>query len=547
MFVASAALFACSQDDLTTPPVEPAEPAIAESVTAVTENSHPNILLIVADDLGYTDIGAFGSEIPTPNLDTLAAGGVRLTNFHTGLACQQTRAMMMSGRGTSAVIEQFPPRERNQRDNRLTMNVATLPELMQDAGYRTYMSGKWDIGLREGYTPSERGFDRSYGLVEAASSHFPEYFWTDKIYFQDEGVWLDIDDLPEDFYSTTAYTDKMLEFLQAHDGDQPWFAYLPYTAPHWPLQVPEDWLDRHAGNYDDGYDALREKRFAAAQAAGVVPAGGSLDDFESLVEPWTNLSDEEKARYTRAQEIYAAMVEYLDLSIGRVISWLEETGQLDNTVIMFMSDHGASSAEYGVNTGRVPEHGGPGLGEGKDNSLENFGRPNSFIDHGVGFGQAATAPFKYFKGSISEGGVRAAAFVRYPATIVQPRVEHEFISVIDMIPTFLDIAGHEHPGAGPYKGREIIAIPGRSFWPYLEGKYDELHSPGDTIGWSSRGRGAIVRGQYKAINQPPPGGMGTAPWRLYDLEADPGEHNDIAAQNAQLTGELVDEWETSWQ
>lgn len=546
--VASAALFACSQDDVTPPagPVEPAEQPVAEATAPSAEVKPPNILLIVADDLGYTDIGAYGSEIPTPNLDALANEGIRLTNFHTGRACQQTRAMMMSGLGTSAVIETLPPRERDQRDNRLTLNVATLPELMQDAGYRTYMSGKWDLGLHEGYTPSERGFDRSFGLVEAGYSHFAEYFWSDKLYFQEDGTWLDLEDLPQDFYSTKTYTDKMLEYLQAHDNDHPWFAYLPYTAPHWPLQVPKDWLDRHAGRYDEGYDALREKRFISAQKAGVIPPGGTLDGFESLVDPWSDLSDDEKAHYTRAQEIYAAMVEYLDLSIGRVISWLEETGQLGNTVVMFMSDHGASIAEHGVNTGRVPHFSGPTVMEDRDNSFENFGRTGSFIDHGVGFGQAATAPFKYGKGTLAEGGVRAAAFVHFPEAISQPRVDHGFIAVIDMIPTFMEIAGHTHPGAGAYRGREIMAIPGRSFWPYLKGDQTEMHRSTDNVGWSSGGSGAVIQGRYKAINQLPPGGMGAGPWRLYDLENDPGEHTDIAAKNIDLTGELAREWEQNW-
>ena len=551
-------LFACSQDD-GTPPVEPAEQPVTETAAPISADNRPNILLIVADDLGYTDIGAYGGEIPTPNLDELASEGIRFTNFHTGRACQQTRAMMMSSRGVSSVIESFPNRPDGQRDSRLTLAVATLPELMQETGYRTYMSGKWDLGLREGYTPADRGFDRSFGLLEASASHFAETFWGDELYYHEDGVPLGLKDLPEDFYSTTAYTDKMLEYLQSHDGDEPWFAYMPYTAPHWPVQVPDDWLDRYAGKYDEGYDVLRERRFASAMEKGVIPAGGKLENFEPLVEPWSDLNEEEQARYARAQEIYAAMVEYLDQNIGRIITWLRETGQLENTIVMFMSDHGASNGEHGVDTGRTPEMGGPSIMPDRDNSLQNFGRKMSFVDHGLGFGQAATAPLKYLKGRITEGGVRALAFVRYPESLPEPRIDGEFISVLDFIPTFLDIAGGEHPGAGQYRGREVMAALGRSFWPYLTGESDQVHPETDTMGWAAGSSGAIVQGRYKAINQLPPGapgsgmgmgmgmGMGPAgPWRLYDLETDPGETTDLATQKPELTAELAREWEDSW-
>ena len=458
----------------------------------------------------------------------------------------------MSGRGVSSVIETHPNRPDGQRDNSLTTRIAALPELMQDAGYSTFMTGKWDLGLSGEFTPAARGFDRSFVLLEASSSHFAETFWGEQSYYEEDGVSVPLDELPEDFYSTRVYTDKMLGYLQDHDGDTPWFAYMPYTAPHWPLQLPEDWLDRNAGEYDAGWDVLREERAARAARAGVIPDGATMEAFESVAAPWSEFSAEEQARYSRAQEIYAGMVEYLDLSVGRVIDYLEESGQLDTTIVMFMSDHGASAGQHGVYTGRGPSTGGPTIPDTRDNSLENFGRPLSFIDHGVGFGEAASAPLKYFKGRLAEGGIRAAALIRYPSVITEPRIDGTFITAMDILPTFLDIAGREHPGAGTYRDREIMPIIGESFWPYLMGESAAVHDAEDAAGWSAGATGAIIRGNYKAINHGPPGtgmGMGMGPppaWELYDIAVDPGEKNDLAARNPDLVAELVAEWDANW-
>jgi len=538
----------CSNDG---PPANSGEQTTSPAEAVAPTGSRPNILLIVADDLGFTDIGAFGSEIPTPNLDELAFAGVRLTNLHTGRACQQTRAMLMSSRGAASVIETNPSRPDGERNNKLTSRIAALPELMQDAGYSTYMTGKWDLGLSGDATPAARGFDRSFVLLEASSSHFAETFWSDQSYYEEDGIPVAIEDLPEDFYATKAYTDKMLGYLQTHDGNRPWFAFMPYTAPHWPLQLPEDWLDRNAGEYDAGWDVLRAERAARAGELGVIPAGATIEAFQPTAVPWTQFTAEEQARYSRAQEIYAGMVEYLDLSIGRVIEQLEDSGQLDNTIIMFMSDHGASAGQFGVYAGRGPSTGGPSIPDTRDNSFDNFGRMGSFIDHGLGFGEAATAPLKYFKGRLAEGGIRGAALIRYPSVITEPRIDGTYLTVMDILPTFLEIAGTEHPGAGVYKGRDIMPILGESFWPYLLGEAISVHDATDVAGWSAGTTGAIIRGNYKAINHGPPGGgmgMGPAPpWSLYDISVDPGEVNDLSTAYPELTAELVVEWEANWQ
>ena len=502
----------------------------------------PNILLIVADDLGYTDIGSFGSEIPTPNLDELALAGIRFSSFHTGRACQQTRTMLMASAGTSESIDLRPRLPDGTRDNLLRLEWATLPELLQEAGYATYMVGKWDLGMDDAYRPSERGFDRSFALLEGGGSHFREYFWRDGIFMEDEGRRLVLDDLPQDFYSTRFYTDRMLEYLESATDEQPWFAYLAYTAPHWPLQVPDDWLDRHAGRYENGYDELRAERLGRAAELGVIPDGADAASYQPVAAPWDDLTDAQRTRYARAQEIYASMVEFMDADVGRIVDYLATSGQLENTVVVFMADHGASAGEHGVGEGGLHF----AIEDERDNRLENFGRAGSFVDKGTGFAEASSAPFRYFKASLYEGGLRAAAFIRGPGIRDTGGVEHTFVSTLDILPTFLDIAGVEHPGAGDFLGRQIRDIRGQSFWPRLTGDVAADDRSAYEIGWSAGESGALVRGRYKIINHPLPGSTAVTPWRLYDIEADPSEMRDLAGDMPGVVEALADRWESDW-
>jgi arylsulfatase len=526
----------------------PEERSMPHRFMQTTADNRPNILFIVADDLGFTDLGSFGSEISTPTLDELALGGLRIANMHAGPACQQTRAMLMASTGYARAIENRPQLEGGQRDNLLSRDWAIIPELLQEAGYATYATGKWDLGWHEGYTPATRGFDRSFVQLGASSSFFREIFLQPfGLGFEDDGVRVEFEDLDEDFYATDHYTDKMIEYLREAEEGKPWFAFMPYTAPHWPLQLPDDWLDKYAGQYEMGYDELRQQRFRRAIDLGVLPDNASLENFDALAEPWADLSADEQRKYSRAQEIYAGMVEHLDMSIARVINVLKESGQLENTVIVFTSDHGASGSEHGVDTGRVPQGGrGPTVPEHTDNSLENFGRINSFIDHGRGFGEAATAPFRYQKGSVNEGGVRAAGFIYYPAEVAAGGISHTYMTMMDFLPTFMEIAGAEHPGAGTFRGREIKDILGRSAWSHLTGQADTVHDDNYSVGWSNGSSGSLIRGDFKLINTSPPGERGTTEWRLYNLVNDPGEHRDIAADHPEMVAEMVDGWETNW-
>ena len=520
-----------------------------ESGEALDGRARPNILFVLADDLGFTDLGSFGSEIPTPNLDKLALAGLRFTNLHTAANCTPSRIMIFSGAGGDTAYQRDPryidePSVRGVGGGVLGLNYASLAELLQDSGYKTYMTGKWDLGYMEGYSPGTRGFDRSFALLGMSASYFREPLQPTVLPFENDGQRIDIEDLPEDFYSTKYFTDKILDYLQSHEGDAPWFAYIPYNAVHWPLQVPDDWLDRHSGRYDGGYDLLRQERVTWAEKLGVIPEGATLANYKPLATPWNELSLEQQRRYSRAQEIYASVLEYMDMSIGRITDYLEETGQLDNTLVLFASDHGGSASESGVDPAAS-------LREtvNRDNSFENFGRPMSYIDHGEGFAEAATAPFRDYKATLSEGGLRAASFISYPAAIPGGDVSHTFLSLMDILPTLLDIAKTEHPGAGEYKGRQINNVLGRSFWPYATGLAETVHEPTDTVAIFRQGAAAFYKNNYKIVNEVHPSmGMGTniGSWRLYNIAMDPGEHHDLATEFPHLIDELTTELENNW-
>ena len=301
---------------------------------------------------------------------------------------------------------------------------------------------------------------------------------------------------------------------------------------------------------DAGYDVLRTERARRAEELGVIPQGASLEAFEPTAAPWASLAPEVQRRYARSQEIYASMIELLDQQIGRLVAHLEETDQLDNTVILFMSDHGASAAEIGILDGpsSMAESFNAVIAQ-RDNTLANIGRIGSFVDHGQGFGEAVTAPLKYFKGTLAEGGIRAAAFLHYPGASTRPAINDTFVTVMDLLPTFLEIAGTAHPGAINYNGREIQSIVGRSFWANVTGDASTVHGDDNAAGWSAGPIGAIIKGRYKLTNQPPPGrrmANTVPPWRLYDIEADPGEIDDIASIHPEVVGSLAREWEQDW-
>lgn len=510
----------------------------------------PNFLVIVADDLGFSDIGAFGGEIETPNLDALAATGLRLTNFHSAPACAPTRAMLLTGTdphiaGIGTHEEVLAPSQRGKPGYECYINerVVTLPQLLGDAGYLTLMSGKWHLGSSLETCPATRGFARSFALLPGAANHYASspkagtgFPKQDTLYTEDK----EFVQLPEDFYTSDGFTTRMIDYLsEREDKTQPFFAYLAFSAPHWPLQAPDDLIAKYRGRYDAGPEALREERLARLKELGLCAKDIEAHPIVAKNKPWVEMNDEERARSARAMEVYAAMVERLDWNVGRLVRHLKETGEFDNTLILFMSDNGAEGALIEA----VPVF-GPYLmdfiDKYYDNSLENIGRPNSYVWYGPRWAQAATAPSRLYKTYTSEGGIRVVAFASGAGLARKAEIGHAFSTVMDVMPTLLELAGAAHPGA-EYRGRPLEPMMGRTLAPYFAAESDEVH-PGDAVtGWEFFGRRGIRKGDWKAIWIPAP--EGTSDWQLYDVAADPAEMHDLAAAEPARLAEMLALWD----
>ena len=316
------------------------------------QKNRPNILLIVADDLGYTDLGCYGGDIKTPNIDLLAKQGIQFTNFHTSPLCAPTRAMLLSGNDNhiAGIGSMFPVKGTSREgkpgyEGHLSERIVPVAELLKGGGYQTFMSGKWHIGYEDPYIPYAKGFEKSFVLLNGGANHFnnnPIFETQLPQYRQDNQTVL----FPEGRFSTDVYTEKMIGFIKDRREEKPFFALLTYTAPHWPLQAPAEYLDRYKGKYDMGYDSLRVLRFNQQKAMGIIPLNTRLPSRASQIKPWTSLSPEEKKIESRKMELYAAMVEHLDESIGQLIQYLKQSGQFDNTIIFFMSDNGAAAEDF---------------------------------------------------------------------------------------------------------------------------------------------------------------------------------------------------------
>ena len=439
----------------------------------IASAERPNVLLIVADDMGFSDLGSFGSEISTPHLDAMAQQGVRLTNLHASPSCSPTRAMLMSGcdnhtAGLGAMLEQVKDSQKDQPGYEAVLSdrVASLPSMLQDGGYHTYMAGKWHLGLDEDQSPEARGFEKSFALLVGGGSHF-DITGTEKMSptapYRENGK--KIDSLPENFYSTTYYADKMMEYIEQGRGDgKPFFGWLAFTAPHWPLQAPDEYIEKYNKKYDVGFDAIREARLQRSKQLGVTPANYDSQSFHRVGQYWDQLSADEKKKSARTMAVYSAMVECMDHHIGRVVDYLRKTGQLDNTYIIFMSDNGGDGGD--VTSPQMPFY--DFIQEQCDNSFENLGRKGSFISKGRNWAQACTAPYKMWKGFTTEGGIRVPAILYRPGMKRQGVIDQQLLTAMDVAPTIMDLAGAKHPGT-KYKGRDIVPMQGKSFSNLFDG------------------------------------------------------------------------------
>ncbi len=516
--------------------------ALASAGLSVADSQRPNVVIIMADDLGFSDLGCYGSEIDTPALDSLAASGIVFSNFHAASTCSPTRAMLLTGvdhhRAGMGNMYEFlasaPAQQgRPGYEGYLSDSVVTMAEVLKMSGYFTAISGKWHLGrqLVAAQAPVARGFDRSWVLWNGWAEHQTP---TNSRVFVEGDYRVSY---PRGRFSTEWYTDKAIEFIDtAVEQKSPFFLFASYTAPDWPLEAPAELIAKHRGDYDNGYEALRQRRIAGLIEKGIFPPGiqaapipvrRPMLHFEPPWEEtrsWQDLSSAERAYSARLMEVYAAMIDSLDQQVGRLLEHLRLRDQFDDTLIIFLSDNGASpmSSEEA------------GLG----NHLENVGHPGSFVGYGPEWARASTGPLRLLKGYTTEGGTRVPAIVKLPHRR-QHRLTAEFASVLDIAPTVYELAGANYPQT--FAERQLHPLSGRSMLPYLSGQRERIHGDGDTMGWELFGRAAFRRGPWKItwIERP----FGRSDFELFDIENDPGESRDVRTLHPNVYREMVEGFE----
>ena len=515
-----------------------------EEAQVQTPAEKPNILLIVADDMGYSDIGAFGGEIVTPTLDRLASDGLRLTNFHVLPSCSPTRSVLLSGMDNHlagiGTMGEFKTPEMESYPGYagyLNFEVAALPELLRAGGYRTYMTGKWHLGDEPETRPHARGFQETFALMPGGGSH-----WSDRrplsppqtMIYSRNGQ--NVESLPEDFYSTQYYTDTLLDFLENdHGNGSPFFAYLSYTAVHDPLHAPKKYIDKYRGTYDSGWDDLRQQRLQALKDLGIVPAATEPFPRIDSVSAWSEMSSDERANAARDMEVYAAMLDFMDEQILRVFDYLKSTGEYDNTMILFFSDNGANGAVRMAYPGQTED-----FLSSFDNSLDNRGLVNSYVEMGPGWAQASMSPGRMFKAFTSEGGIRSPLIVKLPGTMINAgSMSNEFVHVRDLMPTILDIAGVSH--TREFEGRAVRPMQGQSVLGYISGDAKTPYAGAAQVGYELFGLKAFFDGDWKILWMPPPFASGE--WELYKITEDPAELNDLSGKYPEKVDDMVRKWE----
>lgn len=506
-------------------------------------DERPNILLIVADDLGYSDIGCYGGDIRTPNIDLLAQNGLRFSRFHTSPLCAPTRAMILTGQNNhvagmgsqGGVRPSSPVYGQPGYEAHLSDRVVPVPALLKEAGYHTYIAGKWHLGKREEDSPKSKGFERSFNLLQGAGNHFNnigiEANDTLSAYRQDGALV----DYPDGKYSTELYTDKLMEFIKGDAGSgKPFFAFAAYTSPHWPLQVPDDYLNKYRGAYDMGYDSLRVLRFESLKRVGMIPPDAVLPPRLASITPWQNLTTEEQKIEARKMELYAAMVENLDYHIGRLLEFLKDENLYDNTIVIFLSDNGAAPNDF-YNEDWSKDF----LRKKYDNSYENMGKVSSFVSYGPQWAQAGAAPFNRFKGYTTEGGMNTPFIISGKGIPSSKEIRDVYFTLVDLAPTFYDWAGIQYPGTlGTEKTRPLL---GASIAPYLMSQQSFIHDEQYGFGLEHGNRSFYRKGDWKIVmlNEP----YVEENMQLFNIANDLGETEDLSKAQPQKFRELLDDWQ----
>jgi len=530
--------------------VTAAEPVAVPSVFfgadfAMTGSSvtAPNVVLIVADDLGFSDLASYGSEISTPSLSALAHQGLSFSNYHTAASCAPSRSMLLTGvdshrNGVPNIPEAIPPEQR-QYDNyqgTLGHNVVTVATLLQDAGYHTYMAGKWHLGKTPELLPSRRGFERTVAMADTGADNWEQRpyipIYEKANWFADGKEYK----LPEDFYSSRFIVDKTIEFIDSNADDRPFFAYLPFQAVHLPVQAPQEFIDRYMGVYDGGWHQLRAQRRERAIELGLIPADTPMVTMSSSAD-WDSLDPEQQRYHAKRMAVYAAMIEAMDHHIGRLIEHLKNSGQYQNTVFIFTSDNGSEASGSDTPTSLSSQM---GLRlSGYTNDYETLGLKGSFNSIGPSFASAAASPLAYYKFYAGEGGLRVPLIIAGEPIVASASLTNAFAYVTDIAPTILALTGVDAPPQR-YAGRAVEPIIGRNLLPLVEGAVERVYQQNEPIGYELAGNAALFLGDYKiVINRGP---VGDGQWHLFNIVSDPGESNDLAAAMPQRLQQMLEHY-----
>lgn len=493
------------------------------------ELEKPNIILILADDMGYSDIGCYGSEIATPNLDNLAQNGVRFSQFYNASRCCPTRASLLTGlyQHQAGIGDMVNDKGYPSYQGYINTNCVTLAEALKLNGYNTYMSGKWHVGNRPETLPRERGFDRYFGLIDGAGSYFQRIAYRVN---QEAPRWMlddaDFDPPTDGFYMTNAIADHAVEFLeQEKPKKEPFFLYLAFTAPHWPLHaLPED-IARYRGKYMKGWDELRKDRYARQLELGIIDPSTKLSERDPNVQAWDSLSPEDKQMWDLRMAVYAAMVDRLDQNIGKVISEVEKIGELDNTLIVFLSDNGGCHEQI-KNRGNYIRTTG------------ETGTADSFDSYEYSWANASNTPFRMFKHWVNEGGISTPFIAWFPGKIKAGGIVTQPGHITDIMPTFLDFAGGAYPEN--FNGNHIIPMEGISLKPLLTG--GELHRE-NPLFWEHEGNRAIRKGNWKLVSEYDSQNKKYMDWELYNMIEDRSELNDLSLSKPELKTKMNLEYE----
>jgi len=503
---------------------------------AGTATPRPNIVILIMDDAAFMDLGAYGGEARTPNIDALAARGSLFTRYYSSPLCSPSRAMLLTGMdnhltGVATIPEVLPKAHEGQPGYtmRLEPGVTTLAERLKPLGYRTLMTGKWHLGSGEGDLPKAHGFDRSFALDASGADN-----WEDKSYmpYYADAPWYEDDvpaSLPDDFYSSEFIVDQMMTYLDEGDGEAPFFAYLAFMAVHIPVQAPPEFTANYAGVYDAGWDATRTARWERAKERGYVPADAALAPMPAGFRLWDSLSPKEQKLYAARMQVNAGMLEAMDHHVGRLVEHLKSTGRYDNTIFVVTSDNGPEPSRGDTD---------PRLKfwmdmNGYHLNLEGMGEKGSWAFIGPEWAMAAASPHDKFKFLGSEGGIRVPFIMAGAGLGDGGRVDARAF-VTDVAPTLLALAGGgpEPEGAKPMTGRSLL--------PLLRGETSAVYGPDDAIVIEVSGNAAVIKGDYKLTRNQLP--HGDARWRLYDLSKDPGETTDLSASFPEIYDDLSTEY-----